>query len=149
MFDLGTFATFAVYNHIFLNTRSPKKTYSEARLQHEKWNPVTIATFTASIRPLYLAAQNCKPIYATCIICEVNYIDLKFELVLKPKHILRAMFHDCSSKTTRLRNYLTFLNHSWTISRNLSESCTVRLRMVDIGITTLSNGLQITSFIFN
>lgn len=66
MHDLSTYATFAVYNYLSI--------CSEDWLQRTNWHPITKILLPESTLPFRFAGQNAKPLFVSCIFCEVNGI---------------------------------------------------------------------------
>lgn len=73
-YGLSTYAKFAVYNRLLLDTGAPKSICSEEWLHHASWSPVTKIPFPSSNRPLRFAGKQVKPLYVACIFCEVHEI---------------------------------------------------------------------------
>lgn len=63
MHDPSTYDTFAVYNHLLLDTRVPKSVCSEDWLQRLNWYPANKIPLPESTGPIRFAGQNVKHLY--------------------------------------------------------------------------------------
>lgn len=57
MSELNTYATFAVYNHILLDTSDPKSICSEHWLQRTNWHPITKIMLSSSTNGIEIHIQ--------------------------------------------------------------------------------------------
>ena len=74
MHELNTYAAFAVYNHLLLDTGAPKTICCEDWLKQTGWTPISTIPLPNSIRPFRFAGQQVKPLYLACLVCLITDI---------------------------------------------------------------------------
>lgn len=73
MYDLRTYATLAVYNHLLLEIGAWRASVRDW-LQRANLHTVTKIPFPSSIRPFRFSGQHFKLLYIACLVFEVNDI---------------------------------------------------------------------------
>ena len=72
MKELNTFATFAVYEHLLLDTGAPKSLCSIDWLKSVGWAPIQTIQLPSSFHPFRFAGQRVKALYAACLACTMT-----------------------------------------------------------------------------